>query len=92
MSAAADFARIEISTGVWLVECSNPQPFQLDATTRALGYSLVRLTLEKSLAIVFWIGTAETILAILRTSYPEAKIDPATFAEWIHAPEPQTVS
>lgn len=67
----------------WVKFAENPQP--IDEDGRRSAFCRLDLVHKKEQAAVYPELGAAAILSVLRTTYPGAGLEPATFDEWISA-------
>ncbi len=85
MISTAEFARIRIdATGpaVWLRTAGG----LLCYLTKPAEFRFVSLTNDAAEAIVLTPHHAAWVVDLLQPGYPHARLEPATFAEWVDSP------
>lgn len=66
----------------WVRLAADPQP---SADRKVSVFRRLSLTDSKEEAAIYPANQAAAVIAVLRTTYPDAQLDPATFDEWVLA-------
>lgn len=75
---SADFARIQLMPSVWVVAAGRPLRYQLGT-----AYGLLEMAFEKEKARIFVMQSAVEICGHLARLFPDIKLEPATFEQWV---------
>lgn len=89
-SLEAEFFRVRIPASEVMAVCDayvrdarEPVPALVDK--KAMMFRILSLTPEKAEAAVYAAVAAAAVIAVLKSDFPGAALEPATFSEWVAA-------
>lgn len=77
-ATAESFARVQILPDTWIVRAERPRTYQMGTT-----YAVFEICFEHQRATVFVLEKAIEIRDNISRLFPEAKLEPATFEQWV---------